>query len=148
MIVLKNIPIILFSIIICSHALAVEPGTKSDVPVEGESPDVEAKRMIEFRVLPNLVGSSRYPISPFELPKYVKELKENGPNISQNRGDEYVWLPFELKVGKEQDNLIKQEYNNRLYVLASNKRTEIMLDDGSWDIIGVDRERDGNAGDY
>ena len=126
----------------------IDAEEKPAVPVEGESPDVEAKRRIEFRVLPNLVGSSRYPTSPFELPKYVEELKENGLNISQSRGDEYVWLPFELKVGKEQDNLIKQKYNNRLYVLASNKRAEIMLDDGSWDIIGVDRERDGNAGDY
>ncbi len=36
MIVLKNIPIILFSIIICSHALAVEPRTKPAVQVEGE----------------------------------------------------------------------------------------------------------------
>ena len=36
MAVLKNIPIILFSIIICSNALAVEPGTKPDVQVKGE----------------------------------------------------------------------------------------------------------------
>ncbi len=35
MTVLKSIPIILFSITICSHALAVEPRTKSDVQVEG-----------------------------------------------------------------------------------------------------------------
>ena len=34
MIVLKNIHIILFSIIICSHALAVEPRTKLAVQVE------------------------------------------------------------------------------------------------------------------
>ena len=42
MIVWKNIPIILFSIIICSHALAIEPRTKSAVQVEGERADFES----------------------------------------------------------------------------------------------------------
>ncbi len=143
MIVLKNIPIILFSII-CSHAPAVEPRTKPAVQVEVESPAAGVSKRLEFRVLPNGVGSSRYPISPFELPKYVEELKKNGPEY----GKDYIWLPIELQVGKEQDNLIKQEYDGRIYVLASNKRAETMADDGSWNISGVDRERDGNAGDY
>ncbi|MHC4756510.1 MAG: SecDF P1 head subdomain-containing protein, partial [Planctomycetota bacterium] len=110
----------------------------SDVQVEGKA------GKLEFRILPNSVGSSRYPISPFELPKYVEELKKNGPEY----GKDYIWLPIELKVGKEQDNLIKREYDGRIYVLASNKRAETMADDGSWNISGVDRERDGNAGDY
>ena len=43
MIVLKNIPFILFSIIICSHALAVEPRTKPDVQFEGEGEENAAK---------------------------------------------------------------------------------------------------------
>jgi len=48
MIVSKNIPIILFSIIICGHALAVEPRTKPAVKVEGEAENVaQAEKVSE-----------------------------------------------------------------------------------------------------
>jgi hypothetical protein len=111
---------------------------KTDVQVEGKADK------LEFRIIPEALGSSRNPIdlSPQQIERYFQALQKDGPQ-SETQNTDYMWL--ELDENVKSDLFLKKRYQGKLYVLVSNRKHEIMLDDGSWYVNFVDRQRDNNS---
>jgi len=109
-------------------------------------PDVQGEGKagkLEFWIIPESLGSSGNPIdlSPQQVEQYFQSLQKNGPR-TETQNTDYIWL--ELDENVESHSFLKKRYQGILYVLASNRKHEIMLDDGSWYVNFVDRQRDNN----
>ncbi|MBN1972873.1 MAG: M48 family metalloprotease [Sedimentisphaerales bacterium] len=112
--------------------------------IKAQPSEVEANaNKLEFRIIPEAPGSSGYPIgfTPQEVQQFIQVLEQNGPNATVHNND-YIWL--ELDESVESNLFIKQKYQGKMYVLASNRKSEIMLDDGSWYMNRANRNREDN----
>ena len=89
----------------------------------GEKTETAKPAALEFRIVPNGVGSNRLPaMTPFAK-DLIDDLAKTGPESGRARGDEFQW--FELGDGvKDLPNTA--EYQGRTYVLLCGKAPYVM----------------------
>jgi len=86
--------------------------------------------ILEFRILPT---SDRTELTPDEINSYIELLKTKGPKYASD--DKYVWCEIESADNWRTPHTIVAPFGNKHYVLASNRKDEVMLhspEQGQW----------------
>ena len=81
--------------------------------------------ILEFRILP----TTNHPeVDAGAMTRYVESLKSKGPKYASD--DKYIWCEIEKFDEWKAPNSIVAPFGNKYYVLASNKKDEVMLHGG------------------
>ena len=78
--------------------------------------------ILEFRILPTLGHAE---VEADEMASYVERLKSKGPKYASD--NKYVWCEIENISEWKLSDSVTAPFGDKYYVLASNKRDEIML---------------------
>ena len=100
--------------------------------------------ILEFRVLPTLGHPE---IDNEEMNSYVETLKTKGPKYAST--SEYVWCEIEDIEKWGVPNAVLAQFGDKVYVLASNKRNEVMLhspEKRQWKLEKAKPGREGQTG--
>jgi len=100
--------------------------------------------ILEFRVLP---AEGHPEFDSDEMNSYVETLKTNGPKYAST--NEYVWCEIEDIEKWGVPSAVAAQFGEKFYVLASNKRNEVMLhspEKRQWKLEKAKPGREGQTG--
>ena len=101
--------------------------------------------VLEFRVAPPQTGSGRRPgpLTRQEIDRCRRDLAENGPAVSMERDDEFVWMKIMPGV-KLHGDLITEEYQAAEYLLVHNWPPSAMSSAAGWGLHSVSKDTSDN----
>ena len=130
---------------------AINPADDASAPTaaveEGEPND--AFGVLEFRIAPrrpSFRGPS--PLTKQGIAQCRKDLTENGPSVSIERNDEFVWMKIMpgVELPKYNPYQITQKYQGVEYLLVHNWPPFVMSSEMGWGLQGVTKDTRDNVG--